>query len=80
MDAILGHKPATQPPVVVEAAATDDPAHKSGEKEAESVAEDPAEPKLDEGESSRSHSETPVEIKTQAKGKWRRSSDKSDKM
>ena len=68
-DAILGHKPATQPPVVVESgeiAATDDPAHKSeGEEEAESVAKDPAEPKLDEGESSKSRSETPVGMKTQ---------------
>ena len=78
----MGHRPATQPHVIVEsgeAAATDDPAHKS--EEAESVAKDPAEPKLDEGESSRSRSETPVEIKTrQAKGKKRRSSDRSDKM
>ena len=44
MDAILGHKQATQPPVVVEsgeAAILDCPAQKSGEEEEEeSVSED----------------------------------------
>ena len=78
MDAVLGHKPATQPPVVVEsgeAAASDSSGHKSGdEEEAESATGDAAESKPDEGESSRSRPETPIEIKVQVKGKKRKRS------
>ena len=72
MDAVLGHKPATQPPVVEsgEAAATDSPA---GDEEGQNVAKDTAETKPDESESSSSQSGTPVNIKTQPKGKKRRS-------
>ena len=85
MDAILGHKPATQPPVVVEsgegAAASSDsprPSHKSGEEDDEITPECLGDPKTDESESSRSCSETPVvEVK---KGKKRKSSDKGEKM
>ena len=69
MDALLGHKPATQLPVVVEsgeAAATDSPA---GDEEGESVAKDTAKTKPDESESSSSRSGTTVDIKTQPKGK-----------
>ena len=63
MDAVLGHKPATQPPVVVEsgeAAATEIPA--GDEEIGENVAEDTSEIKPDESESSSSRSETPVDI------------------
>ena len=82
MDAVLGHKPATQPPVVVEsgeAAATDTPA---GDDEGENVAEDTAETKPDESDSSSSRSGTPVDIKTQPKAKKRKRwvSDKAEKM
>ena len=81
MDALLGHKPATQLPVVVksgEAAATDSPA---GDEEGESVAKDTAETKPDESESSSSRSGTTVDIKTQPKAKRKRSvSDKAKKM
>ena len=83
MDAVLGHKPATQPPVVVEsgeAAATDCPGHKSGdEEEEESFVEGTGEPKCDESDSSRSRPETPVEMKKSKKRK-RSVSDKSEKM
>ena len=70
----MGHKPATQLPVVVEsgeAAATDSPA---GDEEGEKVAEDTAETKPDERESSSSRSGTSVDIKKQPKGKKRKRS------
>lgn len=59
------------------AAASDFPAHKSGEEEEEeSVSEDPAEPKADESHSSRSWYEIPVEKHKKRK----KSNDKTDRM